>query len=274
MSFNTADLLRECLLSLSGLGAIVVDNASADGSPDLVQEQFPGVRLVRNAENRGFGAACNQGLALVETPYVLLLNSDAELRPGALSTLLGSLEADPGVAAVGPRILGAAGPELSVGAGPGLLADLRQRGLVRHAEAGTAPGVISDLTRTRSEPVWVSAACLLARTEALLSVGGFDESFFLYCEDVDLCLRIRDQGYRVLFEPLAEVAHRRGGSTAAFPKARIEYHRSHLRLYRKHLSLPSVLALRGWLLFRGLLSALSGNPTLGRELEKVALFGP
>jgi GT2 family glycosyltransferase len=261
--------LEACLRSLEGLPAVVVDNASADGSADLVAASFPKARLVRNGENRGFGAAVNQALAKVETPFVLLLNSDAELRPGALRTLASRLEAEPALAAVGPKVLGPEGPEVSFGGFPGLLEDFRQRGLVRGA-SDTARARVARLTEAPFEPAWVSGACLLARVEALREVGGFDEGFFLYCEDVDLCLRLASRGHRVAFDPRAEVAHRRGASGPAFPSARLEYHRSHLRLYQKHLGLPSVLALRGLLLARGLAASLRGDPA-GRPLLKVAL---
>jgi GT2 family glycosyltransferase len=266
VSFNTRDSLARCLASLDGLELIVVDNGSIDGSADLVRRDFPRATVIANQDNVGFGRACNQALAVAGTPLVLLINSDATLRPGALASLEGVLLARPGLAVVGPRILGPAGPEPSFGPPPGLLADLRHRSLVRGATV-PAPDPGQD-------PAWVSAACLLGRREALLSVGGFDESFFLYYEDVDLCLRLRQAGFGVAFDPGALVEHRRGTSAALFPGARLEAHRSHLRLYRKHLGLVSVAVLRASYTVRGLgLLPLSATRDLGRALLALGLRG-
>lgn len=253
VSYNTREDLRRCLASLrahSGMPCqiVVVDNASADGSADLAEKEFPETRVIRNRENAGFSRANNQALREATAAYVLILNSDAELTPGALPALVALLEARPRLGAVGPRTLSPDGT-VQVSFGPALtpLAEWRQRRLVRavkrrdpaaQKEAAASAGV-------EREPDWLSGSCLLARKDALDAVGGFDEGFFLYEEDVDLCLRLRRAGWGVLFTPAAEIVHHLGRSMQTDPaRARLEYHRSHLRFYRKHNGPALAAALR------------------------------
>ena len=243
VSFNTRDDLRRCLASLrahAGLPCkvVVVDNASGDASADMVRGEFPEARLIRNRENVGFSRANNQGLREAAGAYVLILNSDAELTPGALPALVALLDAQPRVAAVGPRTLNPDGT-VQVSFGPALtpLAEWRQRRLVRGVRRRDPAALAEAEARAavEREPDWVSGSCLLGRKQALDAVGGFDESFFLYEEDVDLCLRLRRAGWSIVFTPAAAVVHHLGRSMETDPgRARLEYHRSHLRYYRKH----------------------------------------
>ena len=193
-------------------------------------------------ENVGFARACNQGWRASRAPHVLFLNPDAEVTPGAVETLVGLLESRPAVGAVGPRTRSADGT-IQVSTGPDLtpLAELRQRRLVLGV-ARREPGRSREaeaLHAREHEPAWVSGSCLIARRAALEAVGGFDEGFFLYEEDADLCRRLRQAGWRVVFTPAAEVRHQLGRSMSKAPRrARLEYHRSHLRYYRKHNGPP------------------------------------
>ena len=253
VSYNTRDDLRRCLASLrshSGMPCqvVVVDNASADGSADMVEAEFPEARLVRNPENVGFSRANNQALREATAPYALMLNSDAELTPGALPALAALLDARPRLGAVGPRTLSPDGT-VQVSFGPALtpVAEWRQCRLVRGVK-GRRPAALAEAAARASvehAPDWLSGSCLLARKEALDAVGGFDEGFFLYEEDVDLCLRLRRAGWGLLFTPAAEVVHHLGRSTEADPaRARLEYHRAHLRFYGKHNGPVLTAALR------------------------------
>ena len=267
VSFNTKAELLLCVRSVSDhagipVETIVVDNQSGDGSPDAVRSAFPGVRLLQNPENRGFAKAVNRGVAEARAPLVLLLNSDAQLQKGALPRLVAELEARKDVALVGPRILGEGGAELSFGPEPSFLSEWRQRRLVRGSQGRekSITAEVESLTSRPSEPGWISAACCLVRKDALDAVGGLDEGFFLYEEDVDLSLRLRRAGYGLLFVPDALVFHLRGRSMEAVSaRARLEYDRSHIRLYRKHRGLVSVFLLRAFLALRGGLGALFGR---------------
>jgi GT2 family glycosyltransferase len=290
VSYNTRDDLLRCLEALLGqtgvsLDVIVVDNASTDGSVDAVRARFPEVRLIVNATNLGFSRANNLGLRAARGPHVLIVNSDCEVRPGAVGALCTILEARPDVAIVGPRTIGTDGsPQVSFGPSLTPLAEWRQGRLVRGVRAGEAAALRRVRARAdhEQEPDWVSASCFLGRKTVLDAVGGFDESFFLYEEDVDLCLRVRAAGGRILYTPSAEVVHHLGRSMDQAPAlARMEYHRSHLRFYAKHNSAADRIALRAWMAGRaawGWLSAGAGAP--GREgraearaILSLALFG-
>jgi N-acetylglucosaminyl-diphospho-decaprenol L-rhamnosyltransferase len=282
VSYEAREDLLRCLASLrdqagEGLPVVVVDNASADGSAAAARAAFPAATVVESPTNVGFGAANNLGLREVRTEAVLLLNPDAELRPGALRHLLGVLEQRPAVVAVGPRTLNDDGtPQVSFGPRLTLASEWRQRRLVRGVRA-REPWALAAAERLQSRPAapaWLSGSCLLARRAALEAVGGFDEGFFLYEEDVDLGYRLRAAGGELAFEPSAVVVHRLGRSMARDPgRARREYHRSHLRLYRKHNPAWEQLALRLSLAGRAAGRALAADPAGARDLLTIALRG-
>jgi N-acetylglucosaminyl-diphospho-decaprenol L-rhamnosyltransferase len=290
VSYNTRDLLLGCLAALHAhaglpLEAIVVDNASADGSVEAVRARFPGARVIAGAENVGFSRANNLGLRAARGEYAFVLNSDCEVRPGALAALADILDRRPEVALVGPRTVGSDGrPQVSFGPALTPLAEWRQGRLVRALKRGDpeAVRVAALLSEKETEPDWVSGSCFLARRKVLEAVGGFDESFFLYEEDVDLCVRVRRAGGRILYTPAAEVLHHLGRSMEQAPaRARLEYHKSHLRYYRKHNSPAQRAALRAWLATRaawGWLRAGGGEEgrsrrAEGRELLRLAFRG-
>jgi hypothetical protein len=261
VSFEGRGALLACLESLRRdtsipTETVVVDNASTDGSADAARAAHPGVNVIANAENVGFARACNQGWRAAEAPVVLFLNPDAEVTPNAVETLVRLLDERQDVGAAGPRTRGADGT-IQVSTGPDLtpLAEWRQRRLV----LGVARRDKDALARAEAlhgrehEPDWVSGSCLAVRRAALEAVSGFDEGFFLYEEDADLCRRLRQSGWRILFTPAAEVRHRLGHSMEkAARRTRLEYHRSHLRYYGKHNGLLAQLALRLLLAVRGL----------------------
>lgn len=285
VSHNTrADLLR-CLDALRRnvtlpIEVVVVDNASRDGSADAARRSWPEARVIENAENLGFARANNLGLRGVRAPYALILNSDAEVAPGCVEALAALLDRTPDVGLVGPRTLSGDGT-IQVSSGPALtpLAEWRQRRLVKGVRARSANALReAELRASREhEPDWLSASCLLARRRALEAVGGFDESFFLYEEDVDLCLRVRRAGWRIVFTPAAQVVHHLGRSVEASPeRARFEYQRSHLLYYRKHNGRLATAALRLYLLAGaslGWLRALGpGDERRGRRRQQDRLL--
>jgi N-acetylglucosaminyl-diphospho-decaprenol L-rhamnosyltransferase len=257
VSYETRETLLECLAALVAeptASVVVIDNASRDGTAAAVRERFPSVRLVANAENVGFARACNQGARESRAPYLLFLNPDATLAPGSLGALAAILEARPRVGVVGPRTRSANG-DIQVSTGPdlSLVSEIRQRRLVRGVARRDAAILVEaeGLHAVEREVDWVSGACLMIRREAFDAVSGFDERFFLYEEDADLCRRVRAAGWKVLFSPGAEARHALGRSMARSPeRARLEYQRSHLLYYRKHCGLAQRLALRLWLFAR------------------------
>jgi N-acetylglucosaminyl-diphospho-decaprenol L-rhamnosyltransferase len=218
VAYNSARTLRACvepLAAMDGVRVFVVDNCSPDDTAQPVADLD--VELVRAERNGGFSAGCNLGIARGSAPYVLLLNPDARMSAGALDALVAALDASPATGIAGPRIVeddGSLAPSQrrfprprSTFAQALFLHRIWPHAswtdeMVRDPAAYEAPGT----------PDWVSGACMLLRREALERVGGMDEDFFLYCEDADVCARVRDAGWDVRYEPLATVHHEGGAS--------------------------------------------------------------
>lgn len=205
VNWNTRDLLRTCLqavLAEEPAEVVVADNGSQDGSVEMVRRDFPSVTLIVSPENPGYGAASNRAISRCGAGYILLLNSDTELRPGALRTLRGYLEGHQRVGVVGPRLLNPDGtPQQSCFPFPRPLRPLTKRrtGSFAHDRAGQVP--------------WVVGAALAMRRTAFEAADGFDESYHMYFEEVDLCYRLRKAGWETHFTPDAEVMHLVGAST-------------------------------------------------------------
>jgi N-acetylglucosaminyl-diphospho-decaprenol L-rhamnosyltransferase len=244
VNFNARAHLEACLASLVSFppatshAIVVVDNASSDGSAAAVRARFPEVLVHAQTENRGFAAANNAGVRSTASELVLLLNSDTIVPPGALDALVLRLDANPGAAVAGPRLVGADGqPELSFGPMISPLGELRQKAVLALQRRGFDPVTswIRRVTDREHDVDWVSGACLLVRRAAAETVGLLDERYFLYTEDVDFCAAIRARGHRVLFTPAAEVVHLRGRSRATAPAAsNAAYRRSQVAFYEKH----------------------------------------
>jgi GT2 family glycosyltransferase len=234
VSFNARADLERCLESLHAAPPsasheiLVVDNGSTDGSAEAAR-RWPKVTVLELGANLGFARANNAGIRAGSGTNVLLLNSDTIVPAGAIDRLIAELDRDPGVAVVGPRLVDGAGrAELSFGRMIGPLNELRQQRLAKS-------GAVEALTRARQHPDWVSGACLLVRRSDAEAVGGLDERYFMYTEDVDFCAAIRERGRAILFTPEVEVIHLRGRSAASAPLAtRDHYRRSQQAFYEKH----------------------------------------
>ena len=217
VSWNTRDLLRVCLASVRDhldlpTETIVVDNASTDGSPEMVSAEFPAATVIRNTSNLGFGAANNIGMAAARAPAFLLLNSDARLIDGSIARLAERLEGDPRLGVIGPRLRFEDG-RMQASAhrfGSLRLLALEELGLYkllpRKKAAELLLGAYWDHTHERHVD-WIVGACMLVRREVFEKTGGFDPGIFLYGEEVEWCERVWAAGWQVLFSPEAEVAH-------------------------------------------------------------------
>jgi GT2 family glycosyltransferase len=224
VSFNTRDLLARCLRTLlaelEGISSevFVVDNASSDGSPDMVESEFPSVRLIRSPVNRGFGAANNIALRLATGRYAILLNSDAFPEPDAFRRAIAHMDANPNVALGGARLIGRDGGWQPSGRlFPSLLNDfLTLSGLSARFPYspffGRADRTWADVNRS-AEVDWVPGAFSIIRRSALERVGLFDEAFFFYYEEVDLCVRLKQSGYKVWYYADVVVVHLGGESS-------------------------------------------------------------
>jgi len=232
VNHNTCGYLRRCLASVleeEPAEAIVVDTASTDGSAEMVRREFPGVSLYA-VSNRGYGAGANVALTAAQAEYVLVLNADTRLQRGALAALVDYLAEHPQVAVVGPRVVSEAGAVEHTGRRfqTPLELLLQESGL----------HMLVDARRRHRSPQrvdWVLGAALALRRDAVLSVGGFDESYFLYGEEVDRCLRLRQAGWETHYAPVATVFHVGGASTSQRrPEVAAQYVRSTILLYRRH----------------------------------------
>jgi hypothetical protein len=239
VSYRSGDELRACVGPLAGdqdIYVVVVDNASGDGSLDAVAGLD--VTAIALAENRGFAAGCNAGWRAGSSPYVLFLNPDARIEPAAVQALAAVLEGEPGVAVAAPRIVDEDGSlDLSQRRFP-TLRSTYAHALFLHRlfrRAAWASELVRDPAayERAGSPDWASGACLLVRRSVLEELDGWDEGFFMYCEDKDLCRRARDRGYDVRFEPAALTTHA-GGASAPRPSLAHVLAQSRVRYARKH----------------------------------------
>ena len=261
VSWNVAALLERALASVyrawnkeeGSLQVIVVDNGSRDGTQAMLREHFPDTRLIANAGNRGFTAANNQGLAEATGRFVLLLNPDTEVLGDALHSLITCLEGDPGIGVVGPRLLNPDGSEQSSRRRfPSLgLLFFESTWLQRLApRAALRRFYVEDQLPTEAQDVdWVTGAAMLVRRELIEQIGGLDEQFFMYSEELDWCRRIRAAGWRVRYWPQAAIIHHEGKSSEQVVAPRHIYFQSSKVLYAaKYHGRAAAGALRLWLL--------------------------
>lgn len=246
VNWNTRGLLRNCLESLYrtvgdklDLEVIVTDNASVDGSVEMLRDEFPYVSVIANAENRGFGPACNQCVEVSSGRHILFLNSDTIVLPGALEAMVQYLDDHPSAGGVGCRLLNADGSlQRSCWYGFTSLRSaiidafylwrlMPQAEFVRASEVVTRDG----------EPVAVDhllGACLVVPRRVLDSVGGFDPRFFMFLEETDLCYRIRQRGLELYYLPAPAIIHLGGQSTSQVPSMKRRLYRSQCLFLRKH----------------------------------------
>jgi GT2 family glycosyltransferase len=251
LNYNTRDLLRACLDSLrrqTGLAfeACVTDNASSDESADMVAGLFPEVRLVRSPSNAGFSAGNNLGLSAAGWPengnarYAMLLNPDTVVPDGALAAMVAYADAHPDVGVVGPRLMlpdGTLDKACRRGFPTPEAAFYRFSGLSRLFPRSPRFGRYNMTFAPEDQELEVDSvvgACMLVRAEALARVGLMDERFFMYGEDLDWCLRIKQLGYRVMYVPSVIVHHVKRAASRRSAKAHYEFQRAMWLFYQKH----------------------------------------
>ena len=254
ISYNTRQMTLDCLQTLfADLKPIaadvwVVDNASQDGSAEAIRAAFPQVKLIENPKNAGFGAANNLALQSAQGEFLLLLNSDAFVQPGAVAALTAYLKAHPAAGIIGPRLLNADGSlQRSCyrfpSPGRAWLENLGLSSLLaRHPVFGDYSRWAHDTDRSVE---WIIGACLLVRREAYAQAGGFDEAFFMYQEETDWQRRVHNRGWDIAFTPTASVTHL-GGASGTSEQAKINAHFfDSLDYYiRKHHGLAGLISLR------------------------------
>ncbi len=243
VSYNCCQALQRCLLTLTAEGdtppILVVDNASTDGTAEMVARDFPTVQRIQNSRNHGFAAACNQGIRACASDFILLLNPDTLLERATLQKLTDIMRAQPNIGACGPRVLNTDGSlQPSCRRFPTLGAlvcdELGLDRLFPHSRFAKyrMNGWEHDETRDVDQ---LMGSCLLLRRMMLEQIGLLDERFFLYFEEVDLCLRLRQTGWRAVFVANPTVTHLGGESSRADPRNALGHrYRSLFAFYRKH----------------------------------------
>lgn len=263
LSWNTKDLLEACLYALEAAAGevsqqvIVVDNASADGSADMVAERFGWAELVRNDTNEGYAIGNNIGAARATGRYLMTLNSDTEVRPGALSKLVDFLEEEPGYGACGPRL---DNPDGSV-----QRACMRFPTLLSHVFFDTVFArwfphnktlphyFMADFDHLDARDVdQPPGAALVLRRDLWEQLGGFDPELWLFFNDVDLCGRIRARGLAIRYVAAARIMHHTGASTSQFPDFGRIWHINRLAYFRKTFGWRGAVVGRVMTFIRGL----------------------
>lgn len=246
VNWNTRELLAKCLRCVQetiqqvSYEVFVVDNASTDGSQELVRQAFPAVRLIANAENVGFARANNQAMQVAQGRYILLLNSDAFVKPGTVDTMVRFMDAHPEAGLSACKLLYEDGRlQRSCASFPTLATELYialglDKLFPRSPIFGAYQMTDWDYADTREVDV-IMGAFMLARAEAVQQVGLLDEQFFMYSEEVDWCYRFHRAGWRIFFYPQAEAIHLWGGSSRAIKtESLIRLYRARVQFFRKH----------------------------------------
>ncbi len=254
--YQSLETLPRCLSALAadtvGLEAetVVVDNDSRDGLAAVLARDFPAVRFITNSGNLGYARAVNQGIAAISGEFVLVMNPDCFLAPGAVRTLIEYLRAHPRAAVAGPQLRNADGTiEYSARSFPDPFTFLFNRySLFTRLFPGNPWSrryLLSDWDRASAREVdWVSGACMMVRREAIQVVGGMDEGFFMFNEDVDWCRRMKQAGWTVACAPEARAVHEVGASKRRVtPKVIVERHRGMIHYFHKHHPTNPVVAL-------------------------------
>lgn len=253
VNWNTRQLLADCLASLyANITGVsydiwVIDNASTDDSVEMVRRDFPQVNLLTNQNNVGFARANNQGLAASQGRFALLFNSDALLLPGAMAALLAVSQANPRAGIVGACLLNPDGTfQASFTPFPGLWQEfLILTGLGRLLYGRWYPSHGPESRAGPRRVDYVEGACMLARREAVAHVGGLDEGYFMYAEEVDWCFAMQKLGWEVWYQPAARITHAGGGSSRQRrPQREADLYRSRVRFFRKHYGSAAALGLK------------------------------
>lgn len=258
VSYNTRELLRDCLLSLLGPGkpgrpfeVIVVDNASTDGTVEMLEKDFKKVVLIKNRENAGFGRANNTGIKSARGDFLLLLNSDTVVKKGAVDRLLEFIKSRPKAGIAGPKLLYGDGTvQPSVSTFPNLWREFLRMFRIKKIvprewvrKVALEHGIFGPTVRSyfmaelpsTIEVDAVNGACMMIRREAMDAAGGFDENYFMYVEDMDLCRTFRDKGWKIFYYPDAEIFHWVGKSSGGtFRDQSPLSYKSLFYYYRKH----------------------------------------
>ncbi len=277
INYNTAADLKACLLSirekLGDVATVVVDNGSTDGSREMVRAEFPSVELVENPGNPGYASACNAGLKSTAQPYIFLLNSDVEFLEGGLNGMLDYMDSHVGVAVAGPKLLNSDGTrQMSCRRFPSMVENIVHGFLGEIWPSNPFSKAYQMKELEGEEPCevdWVSGAAMLVRRAAIEVIGGFDETYFMYVEDVDLCWRLSKAGFKVVYYPAFRLMHHIGrASEQQSLRMHYQHHRSMYIFFRKRYQ-----GLKGKLLSPLIVAGLTARFLVVLAIRKLRSWG-
>jgi len=285
VTYNSASCVGRCLDSVrthtaSPFEVVVVDNASSDGTVALVERHYAWAKVIRRTRNGGLSAGINDGVAAATGEFIAVLNPDVYFQQDVLSPLAAYLREHPDAGAVAPKLLDEDGTvQLSCRAFPGYgTAVFNRYSLLTRLFPGNRRSrdyLMSDFDHASTRDVdWVSGAALMLPRRVFDEVGGWDAGFFMFNEDVDLCRRLHDRGYRVVYHPAVAVHHAIGVSRSRAPRMIIARHRSMWRYYRKHrrggfvldaVTAAGIAARCAWMLAAGAAAAVAMRARRGEK---------
>jgi len=280
VNYNGADVLIDCLNSLEkfiprdNCEIIIVDNNSQDKSVDILNDKYPHIKLIKLPKNVGFGAGNNAGAKVAKGEFLFLLNTDTILESNILAHLIELMSENSDVGIIGPKLLFPDGsfqisfsPEISI------KGEFAARKLHKNAENENKLHIIEQDFQDIQEVDIVVGAAFFIRADLFNLLGGFDEKFFMYFEESDLCQRVRTKGYKVLYTPHVSLIHIRGYSVNKISnKMAVEYRRSQIYYYHKHRPMWEILLLRIYLLFKFLSEYLKTSNPYSLEIIKLIFY--
>lgn len=266
LSYNTKELLRLCLASLYDklsnitFEVVVVDNASEDGSLDMVKKEFSRVKLIQNKTNVGFAKGANRGAKITRGEYLLFLNSDAQIKDDNIKEMATMFENNPHTGIIGGELKNLDGTTSesygSFYSIPSIIL-LLFGSLLKNTRSMSVPGFVD----------WVSGGFMLIRRSIFEELQGFDEHFFMYVEDMELCYRAKKKGYTIQFFPNAKALHKAQGSSSR-PFAIINIYKGLLYFYKKHKSFLEYFIVKALLKVKAIVAITIGMVTLNTNLVK------
>ncbi|MBX4188053.1 MAG: glycosyltransferase family 2 protein [Candidatus Doudnabacteria bacterium] len=260
LSYNTKQLLKDCLNSVLASDSkyrteiFVPDNGSTDGSIEMVRSEFPQVKLIENGSNFGFAKGNNVAIRQATGRHIMLLNSDTVVKPDTFSKMIEKADSDPGIGALGPKILlrnGELDPACRRKFPNPANAFLRLFGLKKFSDYNITGSLEQEM-----EIDALTGACMLVPKKVVDSVGMLDEQFFFYGEDLDWCYRIKEAGYKIIYFPSAEILHLKWSSSRNIPFKIVKVaHIAMIVFYKKHYA-PKYPAPFNWLVYAGIYSRM------------------
>lgn len=280
VNYNSAAIIRDCLQSLRQFNqtipseVIVIDNASEDGSPEIITEYFPEVILCREAVNHGFGQGNNIGASIAQGEFILFLNPDTIATCDFLPSLLEVMAKDSQVGIVAPQLINRDGTlQISTSPAISIRGEFLAQKRSHQYRRGRNLKKITQAFAHQQEVDIVVGAALLIRRRLFEQLRGFDENFFMYFEESDLCQRSQYLGWKIIYYPYVSLIHLHGESTKKIPdQMSLEYRRSQVYYYRKHRPFWEQKFLQIYLLIKfGLIWLLSLMPLIKRQSNKQSL---